>query len=201
MPGASADEPFLKKGDRVLILGDSITMDGRYIMALDLIARSRMPETPVEFINLGLASETLSGTSEKRHPWPRPDVHERAARAMEKVKPSVTMFCYGMNDGIYSPPDAERMGKYQAGVRDIVNLSRAAGSRVVILTPPPFDPLSYKGPLAPDGADDYGFQSPWRNYNETLAAYAVTRRKKAALDRIRRGPAATASIRLRPCTG
>ena len=170
---ARAGDPLLRMGDRVMVLGDSNTHDGRYIMALDLIVRCRMPATPVEFINLGLASETLSGTSEKQHPWPRPDVHERAARAIEKVKPTVVAFCYGMNDGIYSPPDAERMAKYQAGVRDLVAMSRAAGARVVILTPPPFDPLSYKGELAPDGHDDYGFKTPWKNYNETLAGYAA----------------------------
>jgi lysophospholipase L1-like esterase len=156
-----------------MFLGDSNTHDGRYIVALDLMIRCRMPETPVDLINLGLASETLSGTSEKHHPWPRPDVHERAARAMEKVKPSVVVFCYGMNDGIYAPPDAERMAKYQAGVRDLVNLARSAGARVVILTPPPFDPDSFKGKLAPDGHDDYGFKSPWKDYNRTLAGYAA----------------------------
>ena len=170
---ARANDPLLRKGDRVMFLGDSNTHDGRYLMALDLIVRCRMPATPVEIINLGLASETLSGTSEKQHPWPRPDVHERAARAMEKVKPTVVAFCYGMNDGIYSPPDAERMAKYQSGVRDFIVMSRAAGARVVILTPPPFDPLSYKGQIAPDGHDDYGFKTPWRNYNETLAGYAA----------------------------
>ena len=170
---AGAVEPLLRKGDRVMFLGDSNTHDGRYLMALDLIVRCRMPETPVEFINLGLASETLSGTSEKQHPWPRPDVHERAARAMEKVKPTVVAFCYGMNDGIYSPPEPERMAKYQSGVRDLISMSRTAGARVVILTPPPFDALSYKGELAPDGHDDYGFKTPWRNYNKTLAGYAA----------------------------
>ena len=165
--------PLLKSGDRVLFLGDSNTHDGRYLAALDLIIRCRMPDEPVEIINLGLASETLSGTSEKHHPWPRPDVHERAARAIEKVKPTVVAWCYGMNDGIYAPPDAERLAKFQAGTRDLSALSRAAGARVVILTPPPFDPLSYKGSLAPDGHDDFGFQTPWRDYNQTLAAYAA----------------------------
>ena len=170
---AAAGGPFLRKGDRVLCLGDSITQDGRYLAALDLIVRSRMPDTPVEIIPLGLASETLSGTSEKHHPWPRPDVHERAARAVEKVKPTVLMFCYGMNDGIYAPPDAERLKKYRAGTGDLVTLGRAAGARIVILTPPPFDPVSYKGQTAPDGFDDYGFQHPWEKYNETLGTYAA----------------------------
>lgn len=171
-PAARAGEPLLRKGDRVLCLGDSITQDGRYLVALDLILRSRMPETPVEIIPLGLSSETLSGTSERQHPWPRPDVHERAARAMEQVKPTVLMFCYGMNDGIYAPPDAGRMAQYRTGNGDLVNLARTAGARVVILTPPPFDAASFRGKLAPDGAEDYGFQQPWEKYNQTLGAYA-----------------------------
>lgn len=164
---------LIKPGDRILFLGDSNTHSGLYIAAFDLIVRCRMPGAKVEMINAGLASETLSGTSEKQHPWPRPDVHERAARAIEKAKPTVVMWCYGMNDGIYAPPDAERMKKFQAGTRDLSVMSRAAGARVVILTPPPFDPVSYKGALAPDGHDDYGFKTPWRNYNQTLAGYAA----------------------------
>jgi lysophospholipase L1-like esterase len=141
--------------------------------ALDLIIHCRMPGANVELINAGLASETLSGTSEKQHPWPRPDVHERAARAIEKAKPTMVIWCYGMNDGIYAPPDAGRMEKFQAGTRDLSKLSRAAGARVVILTPPPFDPLSYKGTLAPDGFVEYGFKTPWQHYDRTLAGYAA----------------------------
>src|SRR4029079_7345266 len=83
----SAAEPLLRKGDRVLVLGDSSTQDGKYVVALDLLVRTRMPDAAVEIISLGLASETVSGASENHHPWPRPDVHERAGRALEKVKP------------------------------------------------------------------------------------------------------------------
>lgn len=178
---AAAEGPLLRKADRVMFLGDSITMDGRYIAALDLMARCRMPDTPVELVNLGLASETLSGTSEKQHPWPRPDVHERAARAFEKVKPSVVVICYGMNDGIYAPPDEKRMEKYRTGVHDLVALGRAAGARVVLVTPPPFDALSYRGQLEGDGYDDYGFRTPWWHYNETLGRYAAWLRETSGL--------------------
>lgn len=172
-----AAEPLLRKGDRVLVLGDSITQDGKYVVALDLLVRCRMPETPVEIIPLGLASETVSGASERHHPWPRPDVHERAGRALDKVKPSVVMFCYGMNDGIYAPLDEGRFAKFQEAVKSLVALCRMAGARqVIILTPPPFDAVSYKGKLVPDGFDDYGYKSPWKNYNETLARYAAWER-------------------------
>ncbi len=179
-------EPLLRNGDRVLVLGDSITQDGRYVVALDLLVRSRLPGVSVEIIPLGLASETVSGTSEKHHPWPRPDVHERSGRALEKVKPSVVLFCYGMNDGIYAPLDEARFLKFQEAVKGLVAQCRAAGVRqVIVVTPPPFDPLSYKGPLAPDGFDDYGYKSPWKNYNETLARFAAWERDTPGLaDRV-----------------
>ncbi|HWB04550.1 MAG TPA: SGNH/GDSL hydrolase family protein [Verrucomicrobiales bacterium] len=178
--------PLLKANDRVLVLGDSITQDGRYVAVLDLLRRCRMPQTPVEFIPLGLASETVSGASEKHHPWPRPDVHERAGRALEKVKPTAVLFCYGMNDGIYAPLDEGRFVKFQEAVKSLVALCRAAGVRqTIIITPPPFDPVSYKGSLAPDGFDDYGYKSPWKNYNQTLARYAAWERDTPGLaDRV-----------------
>ena len=44
----AAEEPLLRKGDRVMFLGDSITQDGRYILALDLLLRCRMPDA-IEF--------------------------------------------------------------------------------------------------------------------------------------------------------
>lgn len=83
-----------------MFLGDSITMDGRFLISLDLLTRSRLPAPAPELINLGLASETVSGLSEREHPWPRPCVMERLDRALEKGKPQVVVACYGMNDGI-----------------------------------------------------------------------------------------------------
>jgi lysophospholipase L1-like esterase len=178
----SAAEPLLRKGDRVLVLGDSITQDGKYVVALDLLVRTRIPDAAVEIIPLGLASETVSGASEKHHPWPRPDVRERAGRALEKVKPSVVLFCYGMNDGIYAPLDEARFLKFQESVKDLVDLCRTAGTRqVVVITPPPFDAASFKGSLASDGFDDYGYKTPWRKYNETLTRYAAWERETPGL--------------------
>ncbi|TXT28529.1 MAG: G-D-S-L family lipolytic protein, partial [Planctomycetota bacterium] len=101
-PGASA----LLKAKRVVFLGDSITYSGQYIAYLETFLATRFPNRTTEFINLGLPSETCSGLSEDGHAggkFPRPDVHERLQRVLDKLKPDLVVACYGMNCGIYLP--------------------------------------------------------------------------------------------------
>ena len=85
-PGpAPAPAPFLPGVHRIVILGDSITYSGQYIDYLEAYAVTRFPERTIEFINLGLPSETVSGLSEPGHAggaFPRPDLHERLARVL-----------------------------------------------------------------------------------------------------------------------
>src|SRR5258708_30140369 len=98
-PSAKMDEPFLlKKGQRVLFLGDSNTFAGLFIAYLDGYLMTRFPADRWELINLGLPSETVSGLSEPDHPYPRPDVHERLETALMKTHPDVVVVCYGIND-------------------------------------------------------------------------------------------------------
>src|SRR5437762_1852943 len=116
-PAANAEEKFLlKPGSRVLFVGDSITHSGGYIQYVDAYLLTRFPQAKYELINVGLGSETVTGLSEPDHPWPRPDIHERFERALDKAKPDVVIACYGMNDGIYYPFAEERFQKYQAGI-------------------------------------------------------------------------------------
>src|SRR3982751_2575490 len=96
---SAADERrfFLRDGQRILFLGDSITNAGMYVEYLDAYLATRFPDQRFELINLGLPSETVSGLSEPDHPYPRPDVHERLDRALAKTRPDVVVACYGMN--------------------------------------------------------------------------------------------------------
>jgi hypothetical protein len=96
---------------RVVVLGDSITYSGQYIEYVEAYAVSRFPERRIEFLNLGLPSETVSGLTEPGHAggqFPRPDLHERLARVLAQTKPDFIIACYGMNDGIYYPFGEER---------------------------------------------------------------------------------------------
>ena len=164
-------EVFLQA--RVVFLGDSITYGGEYVETIETYLRTRFPGSHPQFINLGLPSETVSGLSEPGHAggaFPRPHLHERLERVLERAKPELIVACYGMNDGIYHPFNEERFEKFQQGIRRLRERAGAAGAKVIHVTPPPFDPLPLKGRTSPAGLTEY--RSPYVGYNEVLDRYA-----------------------------
>ncbi len=161
-----------RDGLRVVFLGDSITQFGLYVRYVDGYLLSRFPDRQVEVIGLGLSSETLSGTSESGHPYPRPDVHARLARVLELTRPNLVFVCYGMNDGIYTPPDPARLELYRQGVDTVVRAVKQAGAEVIVGTPPPFDPRPIAAKTAPLSAAEFGYFHPYVDYDGVLGNYA-----------------------------
>jgi len=170
---ASAEVTFPVRAKRILFLGDSITHAGQYVARIEAHFRLGGVKPLPEIVNAGLSSETLSGLSEPDHPFPRPDVHERLDRALEQVKPDVVVACYGMNDGIYYPQSEERFRAYQDGVNRLIRKVHATGAKLVLMTPPPFDPLPLRssGKLKPAGEKTYAYFAMYENYDDVLTAY------------------------------
>lgn len=165
----AADAPSLT-GQRVLVLGDSITQDGRYVSFLEYYLHAAGQSC--DLISIGLGSETVSGLSEPGHPYPRPHVLERLDRALKAVKPTVVFACYGMNDGIYHPPSPERLAAFNAGLRELITKVRAAGASLVLVTPPVFDPQPLIAKIVPATAEKFGYGSPYAGYDDVLAEFA-----------------------------
>lgn len=166
---------FLKSSSKILFLGDSNTNAGTYINMLEAhFLQEDRSLTNLEWINLGLSSETCTGLTEPPHPFPRPDVHERLDRALEKVAPDVIVACYGMNDGIYHPFDEKRFEAYQAGMTKLAEKAKATGAFVIILTPPPFDPMPLRvsGKLVPITSEEFSWTKVSEDYDEVIAKYA-----------------------------
>jgi lysophospholipase L1-like esterase len=139
---ASASD-FLPGAKRVLFLGDSITYSGQYVDRFETFVFTQYPERKLEILNCGLPSETVSGLSEDGHAggkFPRPDLHERLARVLEKMQPDLVFACYGMNDGIYLPLEDGRFTKFQEGMRWLHDSVIKSGARIIHLTPAIFDP-------------------------------------------------------------
>jgi len=159
---------------RLVFLGDSITQAGDYVAFIEAALIAQHPEVQYEIIPLGLSSETVSGLSEEGHAggaFPRPDLHERLDRVLERTKPQLVLACYGMNDGIYFPLGEARAKAFQDGMKKLHDKVTAAGARMIHLTPPVFDPLPGKGHLLPAGLEKY--PQAYEGYNEVLDAYST----------------------------
>jgi lysophospholipase L1-like esterase len=163
----------IKKDQRVLWLGDSVTAKGTHIGLIDGYLITQHPELNITNMPCGLSSETACGLSEPLHPWPRPNVHERLDRAIAKLEFEVAIVCYGVNDGIYYPFSEERFKAYHEGMTKLITKLKASGAKVIALTPAPFDAGSFPtNKLLPEGADEYGYTKVYQGYNEVMKRYA-----------------------------
>jgi lysophospholipase L1-like esterase len=136
-------EPISKDTKQILFLGNSITYAGDYIAFVETIYRLNNPESTLDWLNLGLPSETVSGLSEEGHAggaFPRPDLHERLDRIFAQIQPDLVFVNYGMNDGIYLPFDTTRFNKYADGMSWLNSKIQAIKAKAVFLTPPIYDP-------------------------------------------------------------
>lgn len=138
-----AQTPLFDASDkRVLFLGNSITYAAGYVQSIEAYHKAHFPQQKIEFINVGLPSETVSGLSEEGHAdgrFPRPDLHERLDRVLLQTQPDIVFASYGMNDGIYLPLDSLRFQKFKDGILWLHTQIEARGSRIIHLTPAPFD--------------------------------------------------------------
>lgn len=133
--------PLASRGTetRVLFLGDSITWDGRWAARVEAALRSDPGYADCEIVNMALGSETTSGLSETGHAggeFPRPCIHERLGRVLDRFKPTLIIACYGMNDGIYLPEDEARMNAYKEGMTLLRTKADESGARIIFVTPP-----------------------------------------------------------------
>ena len=171
LPRATAGE-FPQVG-RIVFLGDSITHAGGYVQRLEAAMRLQLPQRQVEFLNLGLPSETVSGLSEPGHAggqFPRPVLRERLDRILQQTQPDLVVACYGMNDGIYYPLSEDRMAKFREGIEELHRKVEASGAIIIHLTPAFFDAQPIQDRLLPAGLDEY--RQPYAGYDEVLEAYS-----------------------------
>jgi lysophospholipase L1-like esterase len=172
---ADHESQFLPNVKRVLFLGDSITFAGQYIDDITAYVATRFPERRIEFFNLGLSSETVSGLSEPGHGkgvYPRPMLRDRLERVLKGVRPDLVVACYGMNDGIYAPFDEGRFVKFKEGILHLRSAASETGAKIVHITPPPFDPEPIKNRTVPSDQNNYSSVKPYESYDEVLDRYS-----------------------------
>lgn len=157
---------------KVLILGNSITENGKYVDFLEYYLRKNYPNQTLNIISIGLSGETVSGDSEANRLFPRPWAHSRLNDALTLIKPDLVLACYGMNDGIYSKKDSTRFSNYKKGILKLKEYVEATGAEIIMLTPTPFDPDPVKERISFDD-EPQSYQNPYFNYGQVLYDYAT----------------------------
>ena len=120
----SAAEPVLQPGDRVGIVGDSITEQKLYSKYVEcyLLASSGVPDLKV--LQYGWSGERANGFA------------DRLENDLAGFSPTVVTLCYGMNDGGYQPFNEQIGSAYEANMRRVLaGLEKMKVRSVVVGSP------------------------------------------------------------------
>jgi lysophospholipase L1-like esterase len=128
---AGADEPTaLKKGDRIVFLGDSITQAGvgpkGYVTMVKAALAEKHKDLGVEVIGAGISGNKV------------PDIQKRLEKDVLSKKPTVVVVYIGINDVWHGENDPKRgtsKEAFESGLRDVIGRVKEAGARVVLCTP------------------------------------------------------------------
>ncbi|MBX3741865.1 MAG: SGNH/GDSL hydrolase family protein [Akkermansiaceae bacterium] len=122
-PAPEAKEPLLRKGDRLAIIGDSITEQKRYSVIIETYITGCLPELEVTTRQYGWSGERAEGFI------------KRMENDVLRFKPTIATSCYGMNDFRYVPFDQKIADEYRRNQTTIVQAFKKAGSRFVVGSP------------------------------------------------------------------
>ncbi len=113
----------LQKGDRLAIVGDSITEQKMYSRIIETYLTACTPELDISARQYGWSGETAEGFS-----------HRQESDCL-RFKPTIATLCYGMNDFRYVPHDDQILAAYVQHYGDVVRAFTKAGVRVILGSP------------------------------------------------------------------
>lgn len=128
-PAARGD---IRAGDRVAIIGDSITEQKMYSVDMETYLVACKPAEGVTAVNLGWGGETAPGFVSRmdNELWP--------------FRPTVATTCYGMNDGGYNALSDDRAKSYRDAMGQIADALKMHEVRFAALgSPGPVDTRTY----------------------------------------------------------
>jgi lysophospholipase L1-like esterase len=151
--GALAGDFFIRDGDRVVFLGDSITEQRLYTTYIEACALARRPDWKLTFRNVGWGGDT-SWLRQRSHPDERElfaadsasqqkMVEDAVGRGLGRdvlpLKPTAVTVKFGMNDHSYQAFRPDIFGAYARSQEQIAKVLQANGARVAFLTPQPIE--------------------------------------------------------------
>ena len=134
---AANPEPVFRDHDRVVFLGDSITVLHTWTRLVELSVRLRHPEWSLTFVNAGVGGNTVE------------DALERLDVDVLVHQPSVVFVNFGMNDASF--PDGSSGAAFEKNMTTLLDrLAKAKVRRVVWLDTTPYDSAPLPVPEQPN---------------------------------------------------
>ena len=122
-PAPQPDGLLLKKGDRLAIIGDSITEQKLYSRYMETYLTACVPELEITARQYGWGGETAPGFL------------ARMTNDCLRFQPTIATTCYGMNDHGYSAYRDSIGDRYRKAQTAIVHSFKDNGARVVLGSP------------------------------------------------------------------
>jgi lysophospholipase L1-like esterase len=120
----------LKKGDRIIFLGDSITQGGGgktgYITLIKNALDEKHKDLAIEVVNAGISGNKV------------PDLQKRVEKDVIAKKPTLVFVYIGINDvwhGEGNPKNGTQPEAFEAGLKEVIGKITASGARVILCTP------------------------------------------------------------------
>jgi lysophospholipase L1-like esterase len=120
----------LKKGDRIVFLGDSITAAGvgpnGYITVIKNVLAEKHPDLGVELIGAGISGHKV------------PNLQGRVDKDVVAKKPTIVFIYIGINDvwhGEKNPANGTMPDKFESGLKEVIGKCTSAGAQVILCTP------------------------------------------------------------------
>ena len=117
----------IRDGDRVVLLGDSITEQRQYTTFIETYTLTRFPQWNLTFRNIGWGGDTAQGGL------------GRAGRDMLPLRPTFVTIDFGMNDHGYRAFEDGIFKNYIDKQTQLTALLKDQGARVALLTPQPIE--------------------------------------------------------------
>lgn len=126
-----AVEPVsLKKGEKIIFLGDSITAGGvsakGYVTLIRKELTEKYKDLEIQVIGAGISGNKV------------PDLQRRLQRDVLDKKPTIVVIYIGINDvwhGEKNPANGTSKEKFESGLKEIIGKIQDSGARVVLCTP------------------------------------------------------------------
>lgn len=148
-PPAAADAFFFRDGDRIVMMGDSITEQLLHSSYVEVWTLARFPSWNLTFRNVGIGGDTAPGG------------HARFKRDVLPYQPTVLTVDFGMND---AEGDLQR---FLDGLQGIAEQARNHQVRLALLTPQPVE-------KAEDGPPLEGFATALEKFSAGVKGIAET---------------------------